>query len=266
MSDIGTNSNESSENCQHEIIDLTTDDVSISDSHDQKKTRNTRYDLRDRVQYPNGVESTNTSLFNTTEDALTGFSYDEDDMDTKPKARNGLSANELMRQERAQNVAPVAKMNDNGTNSNEFSENCQHEIIDLTSDDASIISDSNGQKRKRNARYDLRDRAQCPNESTNAEQEAHASLVHSTTSLFNDTESCDELDGESENDELDDTYTSLFNTTEDGESEFSDDEDMDTKPKARNGLSAYELLRQERIERNNTKLVRRLLYSSLHQS
>jgi hypothetical protein len=153
----------------------------------------------------------------------------------------------------------------------------QHnEVIDLTSDDQLSIC----QVQRRNFRYYLRDKCKSltevnPTSISGARRNCKGALevggkvelkirVEAETGV--DGNVCNDTGGEAEEDSERNSKTEDTNKTEskhcgvndsDSESSLSSDsdEDLDKKPTAKNGLSAYEQLRAERIKRNIAKLV-----------
>jgi hypothetical protein len=164
----------------------------------------------------------------------------------------------------------------------------QHEVIDLTNDEDDDLNTC--AKKRKNVRFSLRyrysderDRGSTSTNKLNAnEVEIQGSSQptddHSDHAEFqlndgidtgkgleekndkNETENCHITEAaKSANRNGTESDSSRSEDTDDSESvsfcPSESDKDLDTKPKAKDGLSAYELLRLERIKRNVAKLV-----------
>ena len=154
------------------------------------------------------------------------------------------------------------------------SENQQREVVDLTGDsDEDIYNVPVRQKKKRkHIRYKLRDDSknqdspkgamiEMPTKPSSSTIDTNATPAEpppiNVTKLGEENSLCPKEDMINNDLNVAESTCSRFSTTDDNnESNSSDsDEDLDKKPAAKDGLSAYELLRQERIKRNIAKLV-----------
>ena len=147
----------------------------------------------------------------------------------------------------------------------ESDENQQREVIDLTNTDT--VDQFNTtmppcRKRRKTVRYNLRDaRLDTPVSSTEIavvtpvrrKTRYNKPRCQYSSDLEPKTTEAGKDGVASEGEDSDESEA--FNSDDESKSESDCDEDMDKKPTAKNGLSAYEQLRLERIKRNNAKLV-----------
>jgi hypothetical protein len=133
----------------------------------------------------------------------------------------------------------------------------QYDVVDLTDDarHAPLV------KRRKNSRYSLRDK-----DPTTEDTNMSATFVIPTNTDTDQAELNRYADfklkferGKNNTEDESESEYSRFSKTDDDNLELSDfsdiDDDLNTKPTASNGLSAYEQLRLDRIQRNNAKLV-----------
>ena len=140
---------------------------------------------------------------------------------------------------------------------NESTDNTIYNVVDLTSDDVRTTAIAAEMKRNGNIRYSLRDKEPVQyNELTEevAKVEFDTQLSYDDAKINRVAAPTTNVD---ENDSEDESVCSRFSKSDDESSCALNKDDMDTKPSARNedGLSNYELMRLQRIKRNNEKLV-----------